>query len=222
MTPEVAAVFNELHQDFPGRDDYSNYWSGVAAQDDNEYFRRWLFAFCSVHTTWKSNVNAYNAIKDFKVWMTDKEELRRLLICSRAGMHNNRTKYIWAFKEDFWADPTVYYRGLHEPWSNARNRLEQRVAGLGLAKTTFALEMAFPLEVKLTCLDVHMLRLYGVERRNGRQTQQQYEQIETDWVGRSEALGVSPYVARCAYWDKKQGYKDSRYWSHCLEPSTTE
>lgn len=217
MTPEVAAVFQELHEDFPGRGDYTNYWGSVAPKDDTDYFRRWLFAFCSVHTTWKSNVNAYNAIKGFEVWRDDREELHRLLICSRAGMHNNRTRYIWDFKNDFWADPSQYYRQEAEPWAVLRNRLEARVTGLGLAKTTFALEMAFPLDARLTCLDVHMLRLYGCERKNGKQSQQHYEAIEADWVGRSANLGASPYVVRCAYWDKRHGHKDSRYWSHCLE-----
>jgi hypothetical protein len=25
------------------------------------------------------------------------------------------------------------------------------------------------------------------------------------------------YIARCIYWDIKQGHKNSRYWSSCLE-----
>ena len=41
--------------------------------------------------------------------------------------------------------------------------------------------------------------------------------IENDWVDRSEKRGLAPYMARCIYWDRNQNRKNSRYWSKVLE-----
>ena len=37
---------------------YKEYWNKVAPQTDGEFFKRWLFAYTSIHTTWESNVRA--------------------------------------------------------------------------------------------------------------------------------------------------------------------
>ena len=193
---------------------YHKYWGRLTVKDNADYFRRWLFAFCSVHTTWESNVSGYNAIKDFTRWLGDDEALLRYLKTGRCGLYNNRTTYISAFASDFWGDPATYKRREAEPWFVFRDRLASRIKGLGPAKTSFALEMSFPLEAEVVCLDVHMLRLYGDEDAGRKQT---YYKYEADWLGRSVKAETPPYIARLAYWDKLQGQKDSRYWSACLE-----
>ncbi len=207
---KVRKVFKTI--DYKQIKKYQDYWKQLTIQNNADYFRRWLFAFCSVHTTWESNVNGYNAIKDFTQWLGDDKALKASLIRGRCGLHNNRTKYISAFALDFWSDPNWYYmrEEEREPWWLLRDRIAQRTKGLGLAKTSFALEMAFPLEAEVVCLDVHMLRLYGGEEK-------EYNRFETDWIGRSAKAEVKPYMTRMVYWDKLQGYNDSRYWSSCLE-----
>lgn len=75
--------------------------------------------------------------------------------------------------------------------------------------------MSFPMTAEVTCLDVHMLRLYGKTKPGLRVTE--YEKYESDWIGRSRAAKVEPYMARMVYWDNLQGKPDSRYWSQCLE-----
>lgn len=96
-----------------------------------------------------------------------------------------------------------------------RDRLERGIKGLGLAKTSYALEMAFPLECEVVCFDVHMLRLYGDVKAGSNPTK--YETFEDDWVERSKKANTPPYIARNVYWDELQGKKDSRYWSAVLE-----
>lgn len=213
MNNSVRKIFKNL--DAADATRYASYWGNLAAKDDKEFFQRFLFAFCSVHTTWESNVRGYAEIKDYEAWLSDKTELRRRLIASRCGLHNNRTEYIYGFAEKFWADPAEYRRGDSEPWWMYRDRLERRIKGLGLAKTSYALEMAFPLECDVVCFDVHMLRLYG-DVDAGRDPIR-YEKFEDDWVKRAKKLGVAPYIARNVYWDKLQGKQDSRYWSAVLE-----
>lgn len=194
---------------------YREYWGGLTVRDNADYFRRWLFAFCSVHTTWKGNVAGYEAIKDFTKWLGDEEALRHRLHKSGAGIHNNRAKWITEFSEQFWSEPQWYYRAEGEPWWALRDRIAARTKGLGLAKTSFALEMSFPLDADIACLDVHMLRLYGVDQKKVNPVT--YVKCENDWVGRSRARLEPPYVARMVWWDQQQGQNDSRYWSRCLE-----
>jgi len=43
---------------------YKEYWESVRPQNTEDIFRRYLFAYCSVHTTWKGNCAGYNAIKN--------------------------------------------------------------------------------------------------------------------------------------------------------------
>jgi hypothetical protein len=58
---------------------YKEYWNNIAPQTDGEFFQRWLFAYTSIHTTWESNVRAYNHIKNFESWIDDKDQLAHLL-----------------------------------------------------------------------------------------------------------------------------------------------
>jgi hypothetical protein len=134
-------------------------------------------------------------------------------------MHNNRAAWIGRFGADYWASPSRFQKTPVEPLWSLRDRLVGQIKGLGLAKLTFALEMIYPVDpaLNITCLDVHMLRLYNHVKLNGRATPTKYKQLEADWVGRSDGVGSSPYVTRMAYWDKIQGQPDSRYWSHVFE-----
>ena len=211
MTP--ALVFNTL--DKSKLEEYRRYWDGLTVLTNDDYFRRWLFAFCSVHTTWESNVRGYEAIKDFDQWLYDKETLRSKLCWARCGMHNNRARFIHEFGQKFWRDPNSFWPTLGEPLRVLRDRLVEEITGLGPAKTSFALELAFPTWAQVACLDVHMLRLYNVKQT--KVTPSIYAKCEADWLGRSAGIGQAPYIARMAWWDAQQGKEDSRYWSHCLE-----
>lgn len=220
MNPEVREAFDTLEKQDLTK--YHDYWKGVAPTDDQGIFQRYLFAFCSVHTTWKGNVRGYTAIKDFHPVHWTLPGLRDALLRSGCGMHNNRSTWIWAFGMEYWKEPTRYQKAPGEALGALRDRLLGSIKGLGIAKLTFALEMAYPVDPALTvaCLDVHMLRLYNAVDLNGNGSGtglRQYQRLEADWVGRSYGLKTSPYVTRMAYWDRVQGQQDSRYWSHVFE-----
>ena len=200
---------------------YKEYWNNVAPQTDGEFFQRWLFAYTSIHTTWESNVRAYNHIKNFESWISDKDKLAHLLLLGRAGCHNQRTKYIWDFSNKFWANPERFRKTNKENWFKFRNRLSNELWGIGLAKTSFALELCYPEKCQAVCLDVHMLRLLGMNeqgyKKDNLKDVAEYEQGERKWHYRANKMSAPNYIARCIYWDVKQGYKNSRYWSSCLE-----
>ena len=200
---------------------YYKYWGSIAADSDEEYFKRFLFAFCSVHTSWKGNIYGYEAIKNFHPETWTKQKLWSALAKSGCGMHNNRTDNIWLFGCKFWTDPSRYRPMPGEPLYFLRNRLVPAIRGLGVAKVSFALEMAYPTDktLDIACLDVHMLRLYGNAKLSATSAKgrTEYEKYEADWVGRCSSLATGPYVARMVYWDSIQDKDSSRYWSYVLE-----
>jgi hypothetical protein len=78
--------------------------------------------------------------------------------------------------------------------------------------------MCFPNEAEVVCLDTHMMQVYGMkEVRNSGALKKVYENNEQDWINRSQNINTAPYIARCMFWDAKQGHADSRYWSYVLE-----
>src|SRR3990172_4434690 len=95
MTPEVSDLFASLDQDRAALSQYNDYWQGIAPDDDKGIFQRYLFAFCSVHTTWRGNIRGYEAIKDFHPDDWSFARLGTALQLSGCGMHNNRTDWIY-------------------------------------------------------------------------------------------------------------------------------
>ena len=199
---------------------YKDYWESVKPQSVDDIFRRYLFAYCSVHTTWKGNCSGYNAIKNFHEWIDDQEILRKKLATSGVGLHNNRTKYIWDFTKQFWAKPADFYLTTKKYHVKKRDQIVNRIMGLGMAKVSFALEMIHPNECRTLCLDVHMLRLYNMEHLTYTKSKEgisKYKRAEQHWMVNCGKMKVPSYIARCAYWDRLQGKDDSRYWSYVLE-----
>jgi len=208
----IEKFFNEM--DYSMVPTYTDYWNSIAPKNDSEMLQRWLFAFMSVHTSWKANITGYMAIKQWWLWLNKWDNLLDSIQNSRVGMHNVRVKFISEFVYKFWENPSAYKKAAGESWVDFRNRLKRITLGLGPAKTSFAVEMCYPTQAKLVCLDTHMFQAYGLDQTKDAK---QYEKIERHWLDMCNMWQIPPYVARCIYWDVKQGYTDSRYWSHVLE-----
>ena len=199
---------------------YKEYWESVRPQNTSDIFRRYLFAYCSVHTTFQGNVKGYQAIKNFDEWIDDKDILQDKLHKSGVGLHNNRTKYIWDFKDKFWSNPKDFYFTTKKGHVKKRDAIVNKINGIGLAKVSFALEMIHPNEARVLCGDVHQLRLYDMEKlkynksKSGTNT---YKKMESHWIINCGKLKVPSYIARSIYWDDLQKQTDSRYWSYVLE-----
>ena len=105
-------------------------------------------------------------------------------------MQNNRTNYIGTFNDAFWDSPDDYLNPASgEGWTEWRDRLAKKILGLGKAKTSFAIEMLFPLEAQVVCMDTHLFQVYGL---NQTKHSKLYNEIEADWLERSEKRGVAP------------------------------
>jgi hypothetical protein len=209
---KVEKFFNSLDSEVIKN--YKNYWQSVAPVTDSEKFQRWLFAFMSVHTSWESNLRGYQAIKDWTGWFNHPDKLKALLEQSRVGLHNRRTRFVDTFSKQFWSNSLKFNKLSSESWATYHNRLEKMILGLGMAKTSFGLEMIYPNECEVTCMDTHLFQLYGLDQTRD---SAHYEAIEQHWISMCKAWSVPSYVARCIWWDKNQNKTDSRYWSYVLE-----
>lgn len=216
---------DEFFRTFP-RDkvvSYKDYWESIRPQNNDEIFRRYLFAYMSVHTTWKSNVAGYNAIKNFNEWLDDKELLREKIKNSGCGLYNNRTKFIWDFKDKFWANPKDFYLTTKKYHVKKRDQIVKNISGLGTAKVSFALEQSHPNECRVFCGDTHMLELYDMKTLTyqSKRGLELYKKMERHWSVNCGKIGVPAYIARSIFWDAKQNKTDSRYWSYVFEKETT-
>ena len=201
---------------------YKDYWETVRPKTDEDIFRRYLFAYMSVHTTWESNVKGYQAVKNINEWIDNKEILLEKIKNSGVGLHNNRTKYIWAFKDQFFANPKNYMITSKKYHVKKRDDIVDKIHGLGAAKTSFALEMSSPNECRVVCLDIHLLRLYNCDQlkyNKSRSGTKIYKDIERHWSINCGKVGVPCYIMRSLYWNMLQGKENCRYWSFCLESS---
>jgi hypothetical protein len=200
--------------------EYHRYFDTIRPADDVEIFRRGLFAFASVHTTYRKNVDLFALLWDLE-WVNSKTELRARIEESRAGLSNNRTKYIWQFAASYWKDPTQYLRFENETWPEYRDRVESMTLGLGHAKTSFYAELIYFHDARVVCGDTHQLQLYGLKGNSspGRKTM---DYVERHWVEECSRLNIPPVSARWYLWDRKQGKKNSSYWSYVLEGGKPE
>ena len=199
---------------------YKDYWESIRPKNNDDIFRRYLFSFMSVHTTWESNVKGYLAVKDFHDWFEDKNKLLQKIKDSGVGLHNNRTEYIWKFKDQFFANPKDYMITSKKYHVKKRDSIVEKISGLGLTKSTFPLELQLPNEARVVCLDIHLLRLYGCENlkyNKSKSGSQIYRKIERHWSTSCGRLKVPCYIMRSLYWNSVQKQENCRYWSFCLE-----
>jgi thermostable 8-oxoguanine DNA glycosylase len=197
---------------------YIAYLNSIRPETNTELFKRWLFAFASVHTTWEMNCKLYLALSQSLHWVGDDGELKRILIECRAGLHNNRASYISEFARKFWADPSWYWKKDDETWMGFRDRICKAVRGIGRAKSSFVVEMMYPEHAKVVCTDTHVMQAYGRTPEQVNHVSDKDEALmESIFVGLCEVADVPPVVARYRFWDRKQGHSNSRYWTRVFE-----
>lgn len=217
---QFFATFDELHSHKV--EPYKQYWESVRPKTDEDIFRRWLFAFCSVHTTWKGNINGYLAIRDFVYWKHNRKELLKRLTRSGVGCQKERTDYIWDFSKDFWQNPKDFScPAKRNRYISVRDNLVERIRGLSYAKVSFAFEMIDPLFARVLCGDVHHLRAYGMADLKYTKSKVgvgKYKAMEQHWIENCQRLNVPSYIARCIMWDEIQKQPDSDYWGYVLKP----
>jgi thermostable 8-oxoguanine DNA glycosylase len=186
------------------------YWARLIPSTDNDRALRWVFAFLSIHTSWKKNVESYLEIEkmhDPYVYTDIYDTLKR----SKCGLENMRARAVHDLKTIMNHTPHVMKPLINESLVVCRNRLAKYLYGIGLAKTAFALELIYPFQNEVVCLDTHMLKMYS--QPPGTPRLATYLKIEQHWTETCNKLGYPPTIARHIYWDQVQNQKDTSYWS---------
>lgn len=191
---------------------YRDYWRHLTNRSPRAVYNAYLFTFMSVHTTWRSNVKGFLAVRDLPLDCSV-STLHTAIRQSGVGLTQLRTAGIWRFRQSFWVNPQEW---CVDPGPVERNELVRRLHGLGMAKTSFALEMCYPETAQVTCLDTHILRLCGWPRKDA-PSPREYQAMERVWLEGCQRYGVPSPLARHIYWDDLQGKADTRYWSFVLE-----
>lgn len=204
--------------DYEKAKSYQVYWNSIKPKDNSESFKRWLFALCSIRTTWKQNVRGYQALSKDLSWMLDPAVLQKTVENTKIGLTKVRVKALWGISRHYINDQDIFIKN-NESWPTYRDRLATRLYGIGKAKTAFAIEMLYPLEAEVSCLDIHMLKALSWNKTS-QPSNKDYDLLEQDWISRCKAVNVPSPIARHMYWDTLHKQKDSRYWSFCLESSS--
>lgn len=214
MNQQILDIF-ELAKNHPKRNQYVAYMDSITPHTPEEIFWRFVFAFMSIHSTYRSNLRGYQMLRNPGAWK-NRECLLAALRASGCGMHNQRTKFLWKFREEFFGGR--FNEVLTEPGLQAkRNKLCDKLYGIGMAKISFALEMSFPRQDQVVCMDVHQLRLYGKDE-NASKNKNDYMECENDWCERSRKIGLPPFAVRNIFWDNLKGQRAMRFWSYVFEP----
>ncbi len=194
--------------------DHSVVWERLKPTNDVDVFQRWLFAFCSVHTSYESNMRGYLAIKDFTEWFNKDDVLFDKLKGSGVGLYNNRTKFISEFARKYWQNPNLFKFKKNQKWSEFRDSLVKDILGLGMAKVSFALEMIYTFDCGVFCCDTHLFQAYGYDQSLHLP---KYRELENHWTEFSAMYNVPSAIARAIYWNRKKGEKDCSYWADVLD-----
>ena len=189
---------------------YTDYWETIRPRTWHEKWKRWVFAFCSIRTGWKTNKQTYKLLVD-NPWAT-REQLRDLLEKSKIGIYEKRTKGIWGFTEAILDNPDILNA---QPNVEERDKLVKKFYGIGITKVAFSLEMCYPTECKVVCLDSHCCSMFGLD--SNKISESQYKECERQWVKSCETMGYPSAIVRHILWDKIQKKRNTRYWSHVLE-----
>lgn len=198
-------------------DRYSRYWQSITPTTPAQILNRWLFAFCSVHTTWEANLRAYRAVASVPAAeLIDQRRVFDLLRPTGCGLWNVRTTGISRFVTSYLHNPDHWKRKRPESQATWRDRLVLGLTGLGMAKTSFVIEMLQPLRSRVLCIDTHVLQWYGLAV-GVKLSQTVYHRIEQHWIDQCRRRKIPPALARHVIWDSRQGRTLSSYWSHVFE-----
>lgn len=196
---------------------------------------RYVFAILTVNVGWKKSVAAYQAVENLMgrdAGYFQLESLDEVLRDSKVGLWRIRTKGIWSIHLSFWENQELWYPRASETLIQFRKRLRKQAFGLGPAKAAFAIEMAYPFQQEVACMDRHMMKLYGYKGTpttkcvNGVKVTNYkmnsppvstYLAAEKHWCETCKKYDLPSAIARHIYWDEIQSQPSTRYWSNVFE-----
>lgn len=195
---------------------YTRYWNAITPQTDEERFWFWIFAHLTVQQGWAASVKAFQSVKLLGNHYTE-EKVFKALKASRTGLYVKKTPELVTFRNLYKAAPSIFMKSDEHSLASHRDMMVKILngSGIGQAKVSLALSMLYPNQTEIICIDRHIQRWYGASGDLGGPL---YYEIEEHFVNACIKLGIPPGMVREIYWDSIQGFGNTRYWSHVLEP----
>lgn len=192
---------------------YINDWIKLTPRSDFERLNRFKFAFCTVHTSWLNSCEQFADIQNLYDNVSY-DKLNEILADGPGGMYQIKATGIDKLHE-LW-DTDLFHKQSNVQWQTFRNKIADNLPKLGLAKTSFALEMIYPLKAQVICLDRHMWKAFGWDDPDKSGSPAQYHYFENYWLELSKRYDIQPVIARNIFWDKIQNQPNSLYWAKYL------
>lgn len=193
---------------------YKSDWQTIMPKSDREHLNRYRFAYCTVHTSWANSCNQYNAVKKSEAKSTY-NHLLQVLKNSQGGMYVIKATGINSL-QSLWINHRKMFNPEPDKWQSWRNKLCKNLKKLGLAKTSFAIEMIRPMDAQIICIDRHMFKAFGWENVDKGASLEQYTYYEDYWNELSNSYDIPPVISRNMFWDKIQKQDSSMYWAKYL------
>jgi hypothetical protein len=214
----MTAAIRDLYYNVKQSDinNFTRYWEEIRPNGDRKReFRFWMFSVFAANMGWEDNVKCMEAVGNYEDWIDNRAELERRLYNARTGMWQNKARDIHAMAQRYWHNYNSFVQQAHENCRSYRDRIAATIPGLGLAKSAFAIGM-LNWKCLVVCLDRMVLK--GIHALGTRQvTNQQYRNMENQWITLASDYDVKPFIVREIWWTKLQGFKSTRYWSKTLE-----
>ena len=215
----IELFFHSLKNKQDKLEQYRKDWGDkIKPKSDLGKLNRWRFAFCTVHTPWLYSCLQYLDVRN--LYESTLEGFIEKLSYSSGGMYKIKGEGIYNLQNLWQNSPELFSLSelsSREEWQTARNRLARKLNKLGLAKTSFAIEMLQPLKAKVICIDRHMFKTFGWENVDKSASHKQYEYFENYWLDLCEEHNVEPAISRNYYWDIIQQQPSSMYWGEYLK-----
>jgi len=167
-----------------------------------------------VHTSWLNSCEQFEDIRNIYDNIS-LQKLTEILSLGPGGMYEIKAIGIDKLHELWETD--MFVKQDNQQWQKFRNTLVANLPKLGLAKTSFALEMIYPLKAKVICLDRHMWKAFGWDDPDRSGSPAQYHYFENYWLDLSEQYEIQPVIARNIFWDKIQNQPNSLYWANTYD-----
>lgn len=192
---------------------YTQDWLELLPKSKHAALNRWRFAYCTVHTPWLRSCEQYDIIKNTNNQYSYTNLVAKLKNTS-GGMWSIKAAGIDNLQKLWLSNPQLFTPT--DSWQSWRDVLASKLNKLGMAKTSFAIEMLYPTTAQIICIDRHMFKAFGWHRVDDSAPIRQYRYYEDYWLDLSKSYNVQPVIARNIFWDKIQKQSSSHYWANYL------
>ena len=197
-------------------DKYIEYWKWPDNKlSDDQLISNYVLVMLTPIANWTQTIKAYDQIFDNQEAIVDEKSLTKILFESGIGCQKKRASYICGGLQKLKKDLSIIkYKPEDSYYTVTRDRIADEFKGLGLAKSSFLMELNYPLEAKVLCMDTHLLQLYGLPKSISNRL---YANAEEHWLASCKELKLPPPIARHIVWDRIHNQDDTSYWAYTIK-----